>query len=246
VKQPIAFAILVAAFVGFPAFGFSGGQPSGAAREAGVELVATFIGNEAWSITDGRDVVLTDFPYESGAFGYMKWNESAIPKPPEGARTVLIVTHTHRDHFAPELVSKIPGQLVALFGPADARAAVSLAAPPGSQIPATPINALSVRSIETPHANREHSSYVLEWHGVRFYLPGDTGDAKSLLEQRNLDIAFVTPWLLRTIEKRRARIDASRIVVVHHTSDEDVRPYQGSVVTRQGEVLRLRARSAAR
>ena len=33
----------------------------------------------AFHITDGTTVLVSDFPYESGAFGYMKWKASAVP-----------------------------------------------------------------------------------------------------------------------------------------------------------------------
>lgn len=223
----LTFTILIGAILVAPA----GGQTPPP------DLVATFIGNEAWSITDGRDVVFTDFPYQGGYSGYMAWTDAHVPTPPSGARAVLLITHTHRDHFANELLPKVPGTLVALYGPADARAAAGLA----GHVSASPIAGLAVRPIETPHANREHYSYVFEWHGVRFYLPGDTETPASLLEQRNLDVAFVTPWMLRSIEKRQARIDARRVIVVHHEADEKVPTYQGSIVPRQGEAVRLRA-----
>lgn len=202
-----------------------------------VALAATFIGNEAWSITDGRDVVLTDFPYESGYSGYMTWADAQVPAPPRGAHTVALITHTHRDHFAAELIGKVPGRLVRLFGPEDARSAAGAAGDDASS--PSPIRGLVVRPIETPHANREHYSYVFEWHGVRFYLPGDTESPESLLAQRNLDVAFVTPWMLRAVERRQGRIDARHVLVVHHEAGEEVRPYQGSRVPRQGEILRI-------
>ena len=50
-------------------------------REGGPgALTATFIGNEAWHITDGEYAVMTDFPYESGYSRYMTWDSSGVPK----------------------------------------------------------------------------------------------------------------------------------------------------------------------
>jgi hypothetical protein len=40
---------------------------AGAPDAAGLEI--RFIGNMAFSITDGKTTLLTDFPYRSGAFG---------------------------------------------------------------------------------------------------------------------------------------------------------------------------------
>ncbi|HEY5907765.1 MAG TPA: hypothetical protein VIZ31_06950, partial [Vicinamibacteria bacterium] len=74
---------------------------SGAATEA--TLTFTFIGNMAFHVTDGRTVLLTDFPYESGAFGYMKWKAPDVPPVKDGG--LALITHAHRDHFAPELLA---------------------------------------------------------------------------------------------------------------------------------------------
>ncbi|MCI0415294.1 hypothetical protein L0222_21180, partial [bacterium] len=38
------------------------------------ELEFRFIGNMAFAISDGKVTLYTDFPYESGAFGYMKYD----------------------------------------------------------------------------------------------------------------------------------------------------------------------------
>jgi hypothetical protein len=41
-------------------------------------LTATFIGNMAFAITDGATTLYTDFPYESGVFGYMAYDFDAV------------------------------------------------------------------------------------------------------------------------------------------------------------------------
>ena len=45
-------------------------------------LTARFIGNMAFAITDGKTTLYTDFPYESGAFGYMSYDFASLPKAP--------------------------------------------------------------------------------------------------------------------------------------------------------------------
>ena len=205
--------------------------PPGAPRS----LTAAFIGNEAWHITDGEYTVLTDFPYQSGYSGYMAWESSRVPKVADPGKLLIVTTHQHRDHFAAELMAGFKAGGV--IGPAAVRAAGGASAmPPAAEVRFGPIR---VQSIETPHAGLEHYSHVIEWNGVRIYVPGDTEEAASLIEARNLDVAFVTPWMLREAERQAARIDARRVIVVHHEGGQTVRPYQGSVVPRQGDVLTL-------
>ncbi len=212
-------------------------------REGGPgALTATFIGNEAWHITDGEYTVMTDFPYESGYSRYMTWEASGVPKVANPGKLLIVTTHQHRDHFAAEL---LPGlKAGGVIGPATVRAS---AAGAGLEPTAeTRFGPIRVQAVSTPHAGLEHYSHVITWNGVRIYLPGDTEKTTSLIEARNLDVAFVTPWMLRTAERQGAMIDARRVIVVHHEAGETVRPYQGSIVPRQGQVFILQPSPGAR
>ena len=204
-------------------------------------LTATFIGNEAWHITDGEYTVMTDFPYQSGYSGYMSWDWSAVPKTADPLKLLLVTTHQHRDHFAAELMPR--ARAGGVVGPALVRLAAGKAGiEPGPDVRFGPIR---VRAMATPHASIEHYSYVIEWSGVRIYLPGDTEEATSLIESRGLDVAFVTSWMLRAAERLAATIDARRVILVHHEAGAVVRPYQGSIVPRQGDVIALEPRATA-
>ena len=81
---------------------------------------------------------------------------------------------------------------------------------------------LRIEALPTPHADVQHFSYVVEWHGRRFYFSGDTEDPTSVLNQRGLDIAFVTPWMLKAVASSGRRVDAARVVIYHHTARERV------------------------
>lgn len=203
-------------------------------------LTATFIGNEAWHITDGEYTLLTDFPYQSGYSRYMTWDASGVPKVKDPAKLLVVTTHQHRDHFAAELFPRL--NPAGVIGPATVRAAA-----PAKGITPTAdarFGPIRVQAIATPHADLEHYSYVIEWHGVRIYVPGDTEEAKSLIGAKNLDVAFVTPWMLRAAQRAGAKIDARRVIVVHHEAGQSVAPYQGSTVPRQGDVLVLQQRNS--
>ena len=96
------------------------GQKPGTAVYRPPNLTATFIGNEAWHVTDGEYVLLTDFPYQGGYAGYMTWDWARVPKA-EGPKVLLVITHQHRDHFASDELARLdPGGVI---GPALIRAA---------------------------------------------------------------------------------------------------------------------------
>ena len=199
------------------------------ARVEGIR--ATFIGNMAFHITDGTVALITDFPYESGAFGYMKWSRDRVPA---GQGPLCLVTHSHRDHFLPRLAHEFCG---IVLGPDDVTRAGKLKAlEMKSEVQ---WEGITIRPLATPHVSLEHYSYLVEWRGLRLYFSGDTENTASLLAARELDVAFVSPWLLRTVQKLGRRIDARQIVVYHHRAGEAVVEIQDRIVPRQGQVLSL-------
>jgi len=201
------------------------------------EIRVHFIGNMAVRLTDGTHTVVTDFPYESGAFGYMTWLPGRVP---DLRGALALVTHGHRDHFAAELLR--PGLTV--LGPADVRRGIE--GPVLEPGPRVEWQGLVVRAIPTPHGPLEHCSYLLEWDGHRFYFTGDTEETDALLAQRDLDAASVSPWLLASLRKAGRRVDARAVIVYHHQADESVAPWQDARVPRQGEEWVVPPRDSSR
>lgn len=211
-------------------------EPAGG--DGAARLQATFIGNMAFRITDGTTTVYTDFPYESGYSGYMTYDFASVPKDP-GA--LCLVTHGHRDHFDAGLFAKMDAVLIA---PPDVESRVAK----DRTIPfakSMRYRDVAIEAIETPHARIGHVSYLVTWRGLRLYFTGDTDDVGALLAARNLDYAFVSPWLLEMAAGRKGRIDARRVVVYHQQADEAVPAIQDRILPKQGETLTLEAVSAA-
>jgi L-ascorbate metabolism protein UlaG (beta-lactamase superfamily) len=199
------------------------------------QLKMTFIGNAAVHLTDGQTTLVTDFPYRSGAFGYMTYEMKRLP-PLEGA--AVLITHAHADHFAPELFRP---RAMKLIGPPQLARAV-----PGGQeaAPGKPVRHgdFEILAFVTPHGQVEkveHSSYLVTWRGRKLYFSGDTESDEALLKMRGLDVAFVSPWLLFGAAKNGKRVDAKKIIVYHHRADQTKPPYPGSVVPKQGEVFTI-------
>ena len=199
-------------------------------------LDARFIGNMAWSITDGSFTLMSDFPYDSGSVnGYMTYDAATELRSPT-RDTLALITHRHGDHWSPSLFPKTGWMLV---GPRDVVATM----PQDRVVPASPrflYGPLRIDAIETPHANIGHYSYVVTWHGRRLYFSGDTESPAHLIALRDLDVAFVSPWLYRAVIKAGGRVDAKRVVIYHHEPQEQVPECrQGCHVPRQGERLRF-------
>jgi hypothetical protein len=193
-------------------------------------LELRFIGNQAFEITDGRVTLLTDFPYQSGYSGYMTYDEASVR--PRG-RVLSLITHRHMDHFEPGLFLKTTWEI---YGPWE----VTRSLPPGRVVamgPEVSWGGITIRPVRTPHRDTEHYSYLVEWAGTRLYFVGDTEDPGELLRAKDLDFAFVTPWLWRTVRSRKVTLDARRIVIYHHTAKERVGDCPGCWIPRQGERL---------
>ncbi len=196
------------------------------------ELTFTFIGNEAVHITDGTNTVISDFPYASGAYGYMAYDENNVPET-DGA--ILLITHAHTDHWdskrflemddtrvigPPSVTENLPKERVI-------DVASGAAARPGH---------LDVLAIATPHEMAaDHFSYLLIWHGLRIYFPGDTETPAEILHRRDIDVLFITPWLIRTIARQKLTLDCEKLVVYHQKTDESFPDFQDVIRMKQGE-----------
>ncbi len=209
-----------------------------AAAPAPPALQAQFIGNMAFAITDGKTVLYSDFPYESGAFGYMTYDFAKVPKAPGG---LCLITHGHRDHFDATLFSKMDAKVIA-----PPKLAATL--PPARVIPFAPkmsYRDIAVEAFPTPHGNEDHASYLVVWHGLRLYFTGDTDSVDQLLAMKNLDYAFVSPWLIGKVAAQKGRIDARTVVCYHHKLDDKIPSRPDQLVPKPGDTFALGAAASS-
>lgn len=180
-------------------------------------LEARFIGNMAFAISDGTVTLMSDFPYESGYSRYMTYAPENIHS--TTPTTLSLITHRHGDHWKPALFAKTNWQVA---GPND----VIASAPAHRVVPLTETRTtfgpLEIERIETPHADVGHYSYIVTWHGKRMYFSGDTESSASLRAAKNLDVAFISPWIYRAVVRNNHVVDAKRIVIYHHESGESI------------------------
>jgi L-ascorbate metabolism protein UlaG (beta-lactamase superfamily) len=196
-------------------------------------LTFQFIGNMAFYITDGKTSLYSDFPYESGAFGYMKYDLKSVKISDNG---VSLITHAHRDHWANELFQPLKLKVI---GPSEVLKGID----PSRIIPFAKeitYDGIHIQPFSTPHANITHYSYLVTWHGIRMYFAGDTEETKTLLTMENLDVAFVSPWLAKTLLKNKQSVNAKKIVIYHHEDQEKVAAPINGIVPKQGEIFETR------
>jgi hypothetical protein len=101
---------------------------------------------------------------------------------------------------------------------------------------------IRIEALRTPHAEIEHYSYLVTWKGLRLYFTGDTESADQLLAMRELDAAFVSPWLIEEVANRRAQIDTRLLIVYHHKAGEAIADLQQRLVPKQGQSLTIEPR----
>ena len=195
------------------------------------ELTVTFIGNMAFHITDGETTLLSDFPYKSGAYGYMAYDMEDVPPIKNG---LSLITHSHGDHWQKVLFDKMDLKVI---GPLRVTQEVD-----GKRVvpfdPDEPMKFrdIVVQAIEMPHMGpQEHYSYLVTWHGLRLYFPGDTETPADMLKRKDIDIMFISPWLIRTIERQDLVLDTKVLVVYHQKIGEEFPPFQDYRRMKQGE-----------
>jgi L-ascorbate metabolism protein UlaG (beta-lactamase superfamily) len=210
---------------------------AGAVLRSGLErapLQARFIGQMAFSITDGTVTVVTDFPYRIGYADAPSYD----PKELRDGRpsTLALITHKHLDHWEPAFFAKTTWKVA---GPDD----VISGLPPDRVVAlkgTTTFGPVQIEPLETPHARIGHYSYIVTWQGKRLYFSGDTDDGRSVILAKNLDAAFVSPWLYRIVMKVGGRIDARRVVIYHHEAGQQIAGCDaGCVVPKQGDTISI-------
>lgn len=190
-----------------------------------------FIGNMAFRITDGATTLLTDFPYRSGAFGFMKYRMEDVKPIKDG---LSLISHRHSDHWSRRRFRKLNHTIIA---------------PPKilnklrgcKTIPFEPrmtYKDIVVHAFETPHQwCPQHYSYLIEWHGLRIYFPGDAETTEHLLAVKDLDVLIITPLLIRNLRRQSQTPDAKLLILAHHRQTQQVPPFQNCRPMQQGETL---------
>ena len=190
-------------------------------------LHAEFLGNAAFRITDNDMTLFTDFPYESGTFGYMEYDPSELVL---RTQAFCIFTHAHADHFAPALLGKVGCTVIgpeSVLKSATSQKAIALSEK-------IDLPNMSIFPVKTEHG-KDHFSYRVVWHGKSLYFTGDTDSIDELKQQAPMDVLFITPWLLEKAQASQALPKTSKIIIYHHRTGESVDACSQCVVPSQGQ-----------
>jgi len=200
------------------------------------QLEIQFIGNAAFHITDGESTLLTDFPYKSGAYGYMQYRMEDIKPIKDG---LCLITHPHLDHWDQELFEETEHAIIA---PPDILEKIKS----DKKIPFDDVMTyqdMVIEAFKTRHDGRprnfQHYSYLVTWHGLRLYIPGDAV-VDNALTMKDIDIMFIPVWLTNKIRSQDLALDAKIRVVFHQKQGQEIPPSQDYVVLKQGETLTVK------
>ena len=148
---------------------------------------------------------------------------------------VAVITHRHDDHFDPTLFQQ---QDWSIIGPEEVTRNF-----PGDRVIALSsemrVGSFTIQPLQTPHRDTEHYSYLITWGGRRLYFTGDTEDPTTLLAMEQLDVAFVTPWLLCEAADRSTSIPAEQIILHHQYPGARAPTCERNLALDQGGNFRL-------
>jgi L-ascorbate metabolism protein UlaG (beta-lactamase superfamily) len=197
------------------------------------EIKIKFIGNCGLYLTDGKINLYVDFPYKSGAHNYMKYDESELKNIKENA--VFLFTHRHSDHYSKKLVRKMKKEFAGnVYGNWNADKLKELN---------SFTNDFSIQESKTSHKfTFKHYSYLITWHGKKIYLSGDTGDLEDLSKIKNIDWAFINPWIYMKAENEKVKIDAKNFGMYHLYPNQEINgeiPENLIILKKQGEIITI-------
>lgn len=175
------------------------------------ELTVRLVGNAGVELTDGAATLLVDLPYESGAFGYERYDPSLLE--PVGT-TVSVITHDHRDHFDPSLF--LPQSSWHIVGPPS----VTTGLPPDRVLAgdSVTVGAFAIVAIPSAHTP-DHQSYRIRWRDRVLHFTGDTEDPATVPAHPRIDVLFVTPWLQCSLSRAGRTASWDRAVLYHRQAD---------------------------
>lgn len=219
----IKFLIKTLVFVSFICF-FNSSQAQ--------EIKIRFIGNCGLHMTDGQSNIYIDFPYKSGAHKYMEYNKAEIDSIRENS--VFIFTHRHADHYSKKILKKLQGKKIDPSNIFELRSLSDL------------VTNFNITAFKTEHKVYgipfKHYSYLITWHDKKIYFAGDTGDLEEISKLKDIDWAFVNPWLYMNAQNKEISIDAKNFGMYHLYPDQKIYgkiPSNLLILNKQGEIIKI-------
>lgn len=222
-RQHIASVALLLVFSFTSAFGYN--------QTTAIKI--KFIGNCGLHLTDGDLNIYVDFPYKSGAFNYMTYEQTELDSIKDNS--IFLFTHKHPDHYSIKHMRKtLRKKQGKKYGKWNLKALEQLS---------NSIADFNITPIETNHSlSFTHYSYLLTWHGKRFYFYGDTETPDIALTQTNLDWAFIPYWTAIQLNERNVTLDAKKLGIYHYYPNmlpTTSNPDRIKLLIHQGEMITI-------
>jgi ribonuclease BN (tRNA processing enzyme) len=182
------------------------------------QIEITFLGNCGFFMTDGNFNIYVDFPYKSGAYGYMTYQPGLLDS--IHANSVFLFTHGHADHYSKKDFKKTNQKL---YGPWPVKFLMSNKRKYKLYELNNSIPGFSITEFKTKHGlSYKHLSYLVEWNKKRIFISGDTHISDTLASVKNLDLVFAAPWLMYDAMDKNFKIDSKKIILYHLRSGENI------------------------
>lgn len=197
------------------------------------EIKIKFIGNCGLYLTDGKANLYVDFPYKSGAYGYMKYNPLEIDSIKENA--IFLFTHRHADHYSKKILNKIKNKhRDKVYGNWNIRKFRDLE---------DSIDDFKIEVFKTKHLfSLKHYSYLITWHGKKIFFSGDTETADTIATIKDIDWAFVPYWIMLDAKEKKLKIDTQKFGIYHLYPNQKITnssPEKIVLLNKQGEIIRI-------
>jgi L-ascorbate metabolism protein UlaG (beta-lactamase superfamily) len=203
---PITFALILALFGGLRHAEAPSGRIGASDHR---ERTLRFIGNNGFELSDGTSTILLDFPYISGAHGYMRFDARELRHRPA---SLCLFTHRHADHFDPAAIEDIGCQVA---GPREVTSQV----PPSRRLPGNSpwrMGGVTGECLPTVHQQLEHCTLIVRWHGRVIVSLGDIESLDGLVERLpRPDILLVPVWFVRRMQTLSGAFPAAAIYLTH-------------------------------
>ena len=197
------------------------------------EIKIKFIGNCGLYLTDGKSNLYIDFPYKSGAYGYMKYDQTEIDSIKENS--IFLFTHRHADHYSKKILKQIKSKHKGrVFGNWNTKKFEKLN---------NAIDDFKIEPFKTKHRfTLKHYSYLITWHGKRIFLSGDTETAETIATVKKINWTFVPYWIMLDAKEKNLKIDTEKFGIYHLYPNQEISnstPEKIVLLNRQGEVIKI-------
>lgn len=162
----------------------------------------------------------------------MEYDKSEIENIKDSA--IFIFTHKHADHYSKKILKKLNGQK---FDPSNIGELGKLG---------ESITDFDIKAFRTQHKvfgiSFKHYSFLITWHGKKIYISGDTGDLEDVSKIKDIDWAFVNPWIYMNAVNEKVIIDAKNFGMYHLYPDQVIdgeAPNNLLILKKQGEIITI-------